>query len=46
MKQTLKNEKVCNKAKAKKTEQIWEDKAKRAPIMESRGWKFQQAKLI
>ncbi|MFL0196429.1 hypothetical protein ACJDU8_12810 [Clostridium sp. WILCCON 0269] len=30
----------------KKIAQAWEEKAKKAPVMESRGWKFQQAKLM
>lgn len=30
----------------KNISQAWEEKAKKAPVMESRGWKFQQTKLI
>ncbi|MFL0196970.1 hypothetical protein ACJDU8_15590 [Clostridium sp. WILCCON 0269] len=29
-----------------KIAQAWEEKAKKAPVMESRGWRFQQAKLM
>lgn len=30
----------------KEIAKVWEDKAKKVPVTESRGWKFQQAKLI
>ena len=26
--------------------QVWEEKAKKAPVLESRGWRYQQATLI
>lgn len=40
---------VENEKKEKYLKEIakqWDDKAKKTPVIDSRGWKYQQAKLI
>ncbi len=47
VKQALKITKNKRKqAELKKIVQAWESEAKKAPVEESRGWKFQQARLV